>query len=149
MPQMDWSAPENFRTTQVMLRDARRAIGIEPIKELLPAPFSIWVDDHDTGSQGRIQIQDAGHMTMVVWRGSVWYSSAYEFNDNNYVWGLAEHFNFARDILNKFFEEVNQRLIDYRANREADKVGELIKTKTATDLALEHYREIVTKKAGE
>lgn len=85
--------------------------------ELLPRPFKLWHSSHDTGCQMTIQTDIPGKSPMTVWRGSIWYASCYEFNDRDDIPGLQPAFDFARDIIDRYFAELGAAV----AKRDADR----------------------------
>jgi hypothetical protein len=60
-----------------------------------------------------------GKAPLPVWKGSIWHSSIYEFNDHNDVPGLQPDFSFARDAIEKYFSDV-QSAVEKRAAATAD-----------------------------
>lgn len=75
--------------------------GREMAKGLLPEPFSLQFSDHDTGCQMTILAKG-----LPVWKGSIWYSNRYEFNDSENIPGLQPEFDFARPVIEKYFADV-------------------------------------------
>ena len=59
--------------------------GRELAEKLLPRPFKLWYSDHDTGTQMTIVVSGPGSSWLHVWKGSIWRSSQYEFNDRDAV----------------------------------------------------------------
>jgi hypothetical protein len=79
--------------------------GKDLAKKLLPEPFELWYSDHSTGCQMTIIAHGNGD-PLIVWRGSIWHSSIYEFNDRGRLGGLQPDFEFAKDIIEKYFADV-------------------------------------------
>lgn len=77
--------------------------GRELAEKLLPEPFKLWFSNHDTGIQMAIV---TGGQPLFVWRGSIWHSGRYEFNDRDHHPGLQPEFDFAAPVIDKYFEEV-------------------------------------------
>jgi hypothetical protein len=48
-----------------------------------------------------------------VWRGSIWYSSIYNFNERGKIPGLQPDFAFASDVIEKYFTDL-QSVVDAR-----------------------------------
>jgi hypothetical protein len=86
-----------------LLRRAGRTLATD----LLPKPFLLWYSDHDTGCQMTIVAPaEDGRMPLPVWKGSIWHSSIYEFNDRDDIGGLQPDFAFAKDAIEAYFTEV-------------------------------------------
>ena len=123
-----------------LLRDAQRTLGKEALSELLPKPLVVWVSDHDTGCQARIELREEGRETVWVWQGSIWYSYSYEFNDRDKKgWNEAARFAFPK--VTEFFAKVVNAHVDREANRVAthEQQKEQGEQKLAADI--EHYKE--------
>lgn len=78
--------------------------GRDLAKKLLPEAFDIWHNDHSTGIQ--MAIVTKAQPTQRVWRGSIWHSSQYEFNDSEDIPGLQTGFEFAREAIDKYFRDI-------------------------------------------
>lgn len=84
-----------------------RKAGTELAESLLPAPFILWMGWHDTGHQPTI-VAKANGETLYVWRGSEWFSSIYELNDQGHRAGLQPDFGFAKEAIDKFFADLTE-----------------------------------------
>lgn len=71
----------------------------------LPVPFKLWYSDHSTGCQMTIVADVAGEQ-VPVWRGSIWYSPTYYFNERGKIAGLQPDFAFAKDAIEKYFADL-------------------------------------------
>ena len=95
--------------------------GRDVATKLLPEPFSIWHEDHSTGIQ--MTIVTKAQPAQIVWRGSIWHSSIYEFNDHGHIPGLQPEFEFAREAIDKYFRDlrdaVEKRAAEYKAIQDA------------------------------
>jgi len=89
-----------------------QAAGRDLATELLPAPFKLWYSDHSTGCQMTI-VALVDKEWLPVWRGSIWYSSIYHFNEMGKIAGLQPDFAFARDVIEKYFSDL-QSAVDAR-----------------------------------
>ena len=67
-----------------------------------------------------IVTKDALHLP--VWKGSIWYSRIYEFNDSADIPGLQPDFEFACPIIEKYFNDleaaVNKREVEETTTRQ-------------------------------
>lgn len=88
--------------------------GRELAEKLLPEPFSLRFSNHDTGIQ--MTILGGGE---TVWRGSVWHSSRYEFNDEKHYPGIQPDFEFAKPVIDKYFLDVRSAVAERDAARES------------------------------
>lgn len=98
--------------------------GRELAEKLLPKPFSLWYSTHDTGTQMTIVAPgEKRGPALIVWRGSIWHHSRYEFNDKADIPGLQPEFAFASDVIAKYFADVTEaveaRNAEYRRANEA------------------------------
>ncbi len=84
---------------------------------LLPEPFSLWYSDHSTGCQMTI-VARRDHDHLPVWKGSIWYSSTYEFNDRDDVAGLQPDFAFAKPVIEKYFADLEAEVSRLAADRD-------------------------------
>lgn len=75
---------------------------------LLPKPFGLWYSDHDTGCQMTIVATQPNGSSLKVWRGSIWNSRIYEFNDQDDIPGLQPDFAFAAPVIEKYFSDVRE-----------------------------------------
>jgi hypothetical protein len=106
-----------------------QAAGKDLATELLPAPFKLWYSDHSTGCQMTI-VADVDKELVPVWRGSIWYSSIYNFNERGKISGLQPDFAFAKDVIDKYFADlqiavdVRRRARDERRAKEAAEAEE-------------------------
>lgn len=89
--------------------------------KLLPAPFKLWYSDHSTGCQMTI-VADVGGEAVPVWRGSIWYSSIYHFNERGKISGLQPDFSFAKDVIEKYFADL-QSEVDARQQARDDRLA--------------------------
>lgn len=74
--------------------------------KLLPEPFVLWYSDHTTGTQMTIATKGSALTAAIVWKGSIWNSHIYEFNDEGDIPGLQPDFEFARAVIDKYFADV-------------------------------------------
>jgi len=84
--------------------DAIRSLGQEKIASMLPTPLKLYVSDHSTGCQIRIEATIDGQC-LLVWQSSQWYSHIYNFNDEGKTMGLQPKFDFMKPMLDGFFEK--------------------------------------------
>lgn len=89
--------------------------------KLLPDPFRLWFSDHDTGIQMTIVLPMKGREPLTVWRGSIWHSHIYEFNDRGVIAGLQLDFEFARPVIDEYFDSVAREVEAREANYLAEK----------------------------
>lgn len=80
--------------------------GGELAEKLLPKPFCLWHSNHDTGTQMTIVAPNPTGGALIVWRGSVWHHSRYEFNDKDHIPGLQPEFEFSGPVIEKYFSDV-------------------------------------------
>jgi len=91
--------------------------GRELATKLLPAPFTLWYSNHDTGTQMTIVLPGPGGSWLPVWKGSVWHSSQYEFNDRDDKAGLQPDFESARDTIEGYFADLAVACAEREAER--------------------------------
>ena len=91
--------------------------GREMAERLLPAPFRLWHSDHDTGRQMTIVTEGPNGTWLMVWKGSVWHFSTYEFNDRDDIPGLQPDFAFAKPAIDKYFADVRAEVDTRDAER--------------------------------
>lgn len=72
------------------------------IKDLLPSFLKFYYNDHDTGCQSRICFNESNIETIIVWDGSIWYSSTYEFNDKDKNLSLNPECEFTAEKISDF-----------------------------------------------
>ena len=92
--------------------------GRELATKLLPAPFALWFSDHDTGTQMTIVTSGPGSSWLPVWKGSIWHSSTYEFNDREDAPGLQPGFEHAHGAIESYFVDLAVAAEARRAERE-------------------------------
>lgn len=128
----------------ILLRNACNVIGGDAIKALLPEPFVICISAHSTGCQIDIDLHVEGIEHVKAWRGSVWYSSCYEFNDRNKELGFqSETKGFCETPLCTFFGAVESAYADKKANQVATAEGRKIEAETSRKNAISLYRNLV------
>jgi hypothetical protein len=143
MVESDYQTWTDQKTVTQMLRDAKRALGTEYLQSLLPEPFKLWVSDHDTGCQVTIDARTEGKPVLTAYRGSIWYSSCYEFNDDKKLLGVAPAFGFARDVLNDFFTNASDALATKTASAAMNSAADKASADRSRDDALAHYRSVL------
>jgi hypothetical protein len=94
-----------------------QAAGRDLATQLLPAPFKLWYSDHSTGCQMTI-VADVGGNPVDVWRGSLWYSHIYYFNERGKIAGLQPDFAFAKDVIDKYFADLQSAVDAKRKARD-------------------------------
>lgn len=102
----------------LLLRRAKRVLGLAAMREMLPPHFGLSVVDHDTGCQCSLYLTAKDLPPAYVWDGSVWYASCYEFNDEGKVLGVQQGFEFAIPEIEAFFQRVGAETIT-RETRDA------------------------------
>lgn len=129
-----------------MLRDAARTLGRKRINELLPPHSAIWISDHDTGCQIWIRLCDDPSKSDIsdicAWHGSIWYSSAYEFNDRGKLLGFNMETDFAEEPLCEFFNRVRDEMTERSANRVANEVAQEDAEERARAAKISHLRSL-------
>lgn len=123
----------------LQLRDARRWLQ-KSLHEYFPPPLCISVSDHDTGCQINVTLSRENMPAIMVWRGSVWYSSCYEFNDRNKQLGWNPETEFCHARVVAIFEKIREDAAAVVAGREADRVNETAKKACERRAALASYR---------
>jgi hypothetical protein len=89
--------------------------------------------------------QECGQ-ALPVWKGSIWHSSIYEFNDRGAHPGLQPDFEFARDAIECYFAKIQTKVDERRESyevakikseelREAQKQAALTRARAALDAA--------------
>lgn len=124
-----------------LLRDARHSVNLS---DLLPAPFVVYTGDHDTGCQPFIYARAEGLPQVLVWYGSVWYSSAYEFNDKGKVLGCQPGCEWAKPVLEKFFNDVNEAWATVQAERGIAKAQHRVGAERQHKNAVSQYAAMVS-----
>lgn len=139
---------ENQKNIVEMLKEATAygsPIGHNGLREMLSAPLHLSTfSNHDTGCQVRITLQAPNQPTITAWEGSVWNSSRYEFNDANKVLGLNPKCDFMEAALVRFFEAVQRRLDEHKAEIEAQKAAQKQREQDAEQSALDYYRRMAS-----
>lgn len=108
-----------------LLRDARYTLGAGYIDGLLRAPLNIaCLNSHSTGCQILIEAGADGMDAQQVWFGSIWYSPAYEFNDERHVLGIQPGYEAVDPMIKAMFQKIAFDLDDYY-KREAQTAVEL------------------------
>jgi hypothetical protein len=121
----------SFCVTEVRLL---KKLGKERAAKLLPPALRLVIYSHDTGCQCYITSADGA---VVVWSGSEWYNSCYEFNDTGKHPGLQPDCGFAELIIDDFFLDVAQAVseMDRRAAIEKTQAQSLQDARRAKDIA--------------
>jgi hypothetical protein len=130
-----------------LLKDARGTIGLAKMQDLLPEHFKLWLGAHDTGCQPYIELKAEGRSSLIVWQGSVWYSSIYEFNDRNKVLGIDPAYLFAQDALVRFFETVQSLHSEILTERSMQKAETKAKQTEQYRDDVEFYKDLLTAKS--
>jgi hypothetical protein len=112
--------------------------GKELAFKLLPDAFRLWFSDHDTGCQMTIVTNDDQHL--LVWRGSVWYSDIYEFNDREKTAGLQPDFAFAGSAVTDYFAAVQAAVAEREAERAAARVDAIAESSGARQASIDAVR---------
>lgn len=90
-----------------LLCAAQRTLGIDKLREMLPAPFVLHqIADHSTGRHVYIAAKADGLPWTHVWGGSVWYSRQYLFNDDINPPGIQKGCGWATKPLSDYFDAV-------------------------------------------
>lgn len=116
------------------------AAGEDLAASLLPAPFKLRYSNHSTGRQMTIVAQSEGKPTLTVWRGSVWHSSIYEFNDREAIPGLQPQCEWVESIIAQYFTDVSEAVKARKAERDATKAAAATKTEEARIEAINFYK---------
>lgn len=111
--------------------------------KLLPAPFSLWYSDHSTGCQMTI-VAKVDTQDVPVWRGSIWYSSNYEFNERGKISGLQPDFAFAKDVIDKYFADLQSEVASRRKARDDRRAREAEEAQDRKSAGIEAIRRQVT-----
>lgn len=132
-----------------LLRDAARKLGRQRIRELLPPHTSVYISDHDTGCQIWIRLCDDPESATVAdvcaWAGSIWYSSAYEFNDRDRTLGFNPETDFAMGPLGEFFRKVEAAYVDASVNELANSEQQREAADQAHADRISHFRDLFRK----
>lgn len=142
----DLAEPKTRETQKVitdLLCKADRRLG-KSLYEMLPAPFKMRVNDHDTGQIAVIWAEADGLPSIDVWRGSVWYSSRYEFNDEQNPPGFAEGQEWAIQALEDFFGRVKVAFEADETQREATSRKYREETEKQKSLAMKVYAAMLS-----
>lgn len=87
-----------------LLRDASYRLGTDAIASIAPPSMTVHVGAHSTGCQPRIVLKADDLPAIDVWRGSIWYSSIYDFNDRGKVFGIQPGLEWAKPQIDAFFD---------------------------------------------
>jgi hypothetical protein len=132
-----------------MLSDAAIRLGRDRVRALLPQHMAISISAHDTGCQIWIRLCDKPESATVAdicaWAGSIWYSSAYEFNDRGRLLGFNPETDFAMGPIEEFFRQVEAALVDASVNALANHEQQLEQENQAHAKRLGHFREMFRK----
>lgn len=123
-----------------LLRDARYDVDLP---SLLPAPFHLTVGAHDTGCQPYVWARAEGMPQVLVWQGSIWYSAAYEFNDQSKILGYQPGCEWAAPVLDKFFREVQEAYATVKANRALAEIQRQSSSQRRYNEAVDYYKSLV------
>jgi len=132
--------PSQGRVTR-MLAEAQ-GLGIN-VAEMAPPLFRVHVGKHDTGIQPRVHLEAPGAPPLKVWEGSVWFSSAYEFNDREKVLGLQPECEFALPALASFFAAVERRINEVKEERAAARMLQEVEAEHNRGRTVEYYRTLL------
>ena len=119
-----------------LLADAGRTVAME----LLPKPFVLWHSNHDTGCQMTIVLPVEGSQPLPVWKGSIWHSGRYEFNDNGDIPGYQPDFDFAKPAIEKYFAAVAEAVEKQKQMYAAANVARSKREAEAKQTALDEAR---------
>lgn len=111
-------------------------------EKLLPKAFKLWHSDHSTGIQ--MTIVTAASPGLPVWKGSIWHSSIYEFNDRGDIPGLQPGFEFARKAIDDYFMAVESAVGDREVRRREATSSAEIEASRKRDAAIEATRASLT-----
>jgi hypothetical protein len=123
-----------------LLRDARYEVDLA---SFLPAPFKLTVGAHDTGCQPYIWARAEGVPQVLVWVGSIWYSSQYEFNDRDKILGYQPGCEWAAPVIDKFFSDVAEAYATVKANRALAEVQRQFSYQRRYAEAVDYYKSLV------
>ena len=84
-----------------------------------------------------------------VWRGSIWYSSIYEFNERDKISGLQPDFAFAKDVINKYFTDLQSEVDSRRKARDDRRAREAAEAQDRKTAGIEAIRRQVVSSPGE
>lgn len=132
------------KTATDLLCRASRSLGEKAVHSLLPAPFGMRINDHDTGQQISIWAKIDEVPQVDIWRGSIWHSYRYEFNDERNPPGYREGAEWAASALEAFFERVRVAF-DAEEQHRAQRLTEgQARAKAEHDRAMSVYATMVT-----
>lgn len=129
-----------------LLRDARYDVDLA---SFLPEPFKLTVGAHDTGCQPYIWARAEGVPQVLVWRGSVWYSGYYEFNDRDNILGYQPGCEWASPVLDKFFIDVSEAYATVKANRALTEIQRQSSHQRRYKEAVDYYKSLVARSGKE
>jgi hypothetical protein len=129
-----------------LLKDAHHDINMA---SLLPDPFQITVGAHDTGCQPYIWARAEGMPQVLVWAGSLWYSSAYGFNDRDKTLGYQPGCEWAAPVLDKFFTDVAEAYATVKASRGLAEVQRQSSEQRRYNEAVDYYKSLVAGKESQ
>lgn len=124
----------------LLLAEAGRGIATK----LLPKPFELWFSDHSTGIQMTVVLPQEGGQPIPVWKGSVWHFPSYEFNDRGDHPGLQPEFDFARNAIEQYFEDIAAAISKRKAAAEAFRQQRELTAEKSRQHAIEAARLALT-----